>query len=81
MSNDGATLTSDCWLNMISLFDSFSLVVDRRTGVFDSACSLRVECCGMLNPTIHRTFEGLVWRLKSYHSVLECLERFTGLKF
>ena len=78
MSNAGADLTIDCWLKIMSLFESFFLVFDSSTGVFDLLCPLKVEWLGILNPTTRCTLEGLVCRWNSNQSVL--FERFTGLK-
>ena len=69
MSNNGVDLTIDCWLRIMSLLESFFLILDGITGVFDSLQSLKVEWLGILNPTTLCTLEGLVCRWNSYQSV------------
>ena len=68
MSNTGVDLTIDCWLRIMSLLESFFLVFDGITGVFDSLQSLKVEWLGILNPTTRCCLEGLVWRWNSNQS-------------
>lgn len=60
MLNAGTDLTIDCWLKIMSLLESFFLVFDCSTRVFDLLWSLKVEWLGILNPSTCCTLEGLI---------------------
>ena len=59
MSNAGAALTLDCWLNIISL-SLLSFVFFKTIAVLDSSGSCNLQWLAMLKPTTLFTLVGLV---------------------